>query len=232
METTFKCLIVDDDLLARKSLERLCGKLEVIDLVGTCASAEEALVRLRKTEVDLLLLDIEMEGLSGLELLDELSVMPQVIFTTSKKEYAYEAFAYDVTDYLKKPFDFSRFRRAIEKAHHLFQQSQAYKIEAKDVYLRVDGRLVRVELDDILYFENVGDYIKVFTAQDTYIIHGTLKTVGQKLPHPHFFRVHRSFIVNLHKIKDIEEGTLVINKVVIPISRANRPALLRQLNLL
>lgn len=232
METNLKCLIVDDDLLARKSLERLCAKLEVIELVDTCASAEEALVCLRKNEVDLLLLDIEMEGLSGLEMLEQLSVTPQVIFTTSKEEYAYEAFAYDVTDYLKKPFDFPRFRRAIDKAYHLFQQSQAYKRQARDVYLRVEGRLVRVAFDDILYFENVGDYIKVFTRQGHYLIHGTLKTLAQKLPHPRFFRVHRSFIINLDKIKDIEEGTLVIDKAVIPISRANRPALLRQLNLL
>jgi DNA-binding LytR/AlgR family response regulator len=227
-----KCIVVDDDLMARKSIERLCGRIPELTFSGSCENAGEALQLLRQQPVDLIFLDIEMPGLSGIEMLDQLSVIPQVIFTTSKTEYAYEAFEYQVTDYLKKPIDFPRFQKAVKKALTIQEQSQAYKLQAKEVYLKVDGRLIRVDFDDILFFENIGDYIKVVTEKETYIIHGTLKTIGAKLQGPQFFRVHRTFIVNLQKIKDIEENTLVIGKKVIPISRANKPGLLSKLNLL
>lgn len=218
--------------MARKSLEHLCSKVKGLENVGICESAEDALQLLRKQAVDLLFLDIEMPGLSGLEMLEHLTVLPQVIFTTSKTEYAYDAFEYQVTDYLKKPIELPRFQKAVAKARSIHEQTQAYRLKAKEVYLRVDGRLVRVAFDDILYFENVGDYIRVVTKENKFIIHGTLKNIGGKLQAPQFFRVHRSFIVNLQKIKDIEENTLVIEKKVIPISRANKPLLLGKLNLL
>lgn len=226
------CMIVDDDMMARKSLERLCKKIESLNVVQICENGKEALDALSKEPIDLIFLDIEMPELTGIDFLHHAVSLPQVIFTTSKTEYAFEAFEYEVTDYLKKPIAFPRFQKAVEKAEEIHKKNNAYRANANEVYVREEGRLTRIPYEDILYFENVGDYVRVKTHNSSHIIHGTLKGIDAKLTNPQFLKVHRSFIVNLSKIKDIEENTLVIDKKVIPISRANKPVLMGKLNLL
>ena len=226
------CMIVDDEIMARKSLGRFCEKHEDLNVVQIRENGKEALAYLTEHSVDLIFLDIEMPELSGLEFLEQVVVLPQIIFTTSKTEYAYEAFEYSITDYLKKPINFPRFQLAVEKAIEVQKNNNAYRANAKEVYLKVEGKYVRVAYDDILYFENVGDYVKVKTKENSYIIYSTLKNIDGKLNNPRFLKVHRSFIVNLNKIKDIGEGTLVIEKKVIPISRANKSILMNKLNIL
>lgn len=226
------CMIVDDEIMARKSLQRFCEKHENLNVVQICENANDALSYLTEHSVDLVFLDIEMPELSGLEFLEQVTTLPQIIFTTSKTEYAYEAFEYSITDYLKKPINFTRFQQAVEKAIEEQQKNNAYRANAKEVYLKVEGKYVRVAYHEILYFENAGDYVKVKTIESSYIIYSTLKNIDAKLNNPQFLKVHRSFIVNLNKIKDIEEGTLVIDKKVIPISRANKSILMSKLNIL
>ncbi len=226
------CMIVDDEIMARKSLGRFCEKHDNLNVVQICENANDALSYLIEHSVDLIFLDIEMPELSGLEFLEQVVTLPQIIFTTSKTEYAYEAFEYSITDYLKKPINISRFQQAVEKALEEQQKNNAYRANAKEVYLKVEGKYVRVAYDEILYFENAGDYVKVKTTESSYIIYSTLKNIDAKLDNPQFLKVHRSFIVNLNKIKDIEEGTLVIEKKVIPISRANKSILMNKLNIL
>ncbi len=226
------CIIVDDDLMARKGLERLCTKSELLNTIGICENATAALELLSKEPIDLIFLDIEMPEITGIEFLENAVSLPQVIFTTSNTEYAYEAYNYQVTDFLKKPITYPRFKQAVEKAYAIHEKNNAYKANAQEVYVREDGRFVRIPFDHILYFENVGDYIRVKTVDGSHIMHGTLKGIDGKLDNPQFLKVHRSFIVNLSKIKDIEENTLVIEKKVIPISRANKPVLMGKLNLL
>lgn len=226
------CMIVDDDLIDRKSLERLCKKMENLSLVRVCENGKEALHALKTDMIDLIFLDIEMPELTGIDFLHHAVSLPQVIFTTSNTEYAVEAFEYQVTDYLKKPIAFPRFRIAVEKAVDNFIRMNNYRAQAKEVYIREEGRLVRIPFENILYFENVGDYIRLKTTENNHIIHGTLKNIVGKLKNPDFLRVHRSFIVNLSKIKDIKENTLVIDKKVIPISRSHKPTLMSKLNLL
>ncbi|MDB4727640.1 LytTR family DNA-binding domain-containing protein [Saprospiraceae bacterium] len=226
------CMIVEDDLMSCKSLERLCKKVEDINVVRICENGKEALEAVSHESLDLIFLDIEMPELNGIDFLNNAVSLPQVIFTTSKTEYAYDAFEYQVTDYLKKPIAFPRFQIAVEKAIETHKKNNAYRTKADEVYIREEGRLVRVPYDDILYFENVGDYVRVKTTAFSHVIHGTLKGIDAKLTNPEFLKVHRSFIVNLSKIKDIEENTLVIDKKVIPISRANKPILMGRLNLL
>ncbi len=228
------CLIVDDDSMARLALERLCQKQELLHVVGTCASAAEALEKLaEETPVDLLFLDIEMPEISGIELLDRLPVSPMVIFTTSKADYAFDAFEYGALDYLKKPITQPRFEQAIQKLLKNQEENQAYRRLANELYIRQDGRLLRIACDDILYFENVGDYVRIRTESGkSHIIHGTLKGIDEKLADPRFLKIHRTFIINLQKIKDIEENTVVIEKTVIPISRAHKPILMARLNVL
>ena len=173
-----------------------------------------------------------MPGLTGIEFLSAVSVLPQIIFTTSKTEYAFEAYQHQVTDYLQKPIDYSRFLLAVEKALEIQKQNDFYKAAAEEVYIREEGKYIRVSYDTILYFENVGDYVKVVTETGNHIIYSTLKNIAKKLNHTRFLKVHRSYIVNLSKIKDIDESSLVINRKVIPISRANRPLLMGRLNIL
>lgn len=229
-------LIVDDDLMSRKALERMCQQDERLDIAAICDSATAARDVMAEKEIDLLLLDVEMPEMNGIELLHSLPVLPQVIFTTSKAEYAADAFEFQAIDFLKKPITPARFSVAIEKAVKNRQQNQYMGSptggNSNEIYIRENGRFLRLNADDILYFENVGDYVRVKTNSDSHIIHGTMKGLDEKITDPRFFKVHRSYIVNLHKIKDIEEGSLVIERTVIPISRAHRAPLLAKLNIL
>lgn len=225
-------MIVDDDVMARKALEKLCSRTDRLEVVSVCNDAEEALDVMSRLEVDLIFLDIQMPGLSGIEFLEKLTYLPQIIITTSVKEYAYEAFEYQVTDFLKKPILLPRFLKAIDRAVEFQTKLAAYRAHIQDVFVRQEGKFIRVELDEILFFENVGDYVRIRTEKNTFLIHSTLKNIEEKLNDPRFLKVHRTYIVNLSKIKDIEENTLVIDKTVIPISRANRPILMNRINVL
>lgn len=230
-----KCLIVDDDSMARTALQRLCAKQEQLEVLATCESAEEALLFFQNpdNEVDLVFLDVEMPGLSGQELLDKLPVTPMVIFTTANAEYAYDAFEYGAIDFLKKPISQPRFEQAVQKVLNLQLGNQQFQASSTNIYVRTEGKFIRLNCDDILFFENVGDYIRIKTASGgNHIIHGTLRGVDERLKDPRFLKVHRSYIVNLDKIVDIEENTLVIDKSVIPISRAHKPLLMNRLRIL
>jgi DNA-binding LytR/AlgR family response regulator len=227
-----KCIVVDDDLMARKSIDRLCEKNEYLHLIGSFENGNDALAFMEKEAVDLLFLDIEMPELSGIELLNRLPILPMIIFTTSKTEYAFDAFEFQAIDYIKKPVTAQRFEQAVTKAYETAKKRQSYQTQANDLYVREDGRFIRVSCDEVLFFENVGDYVRVKTTKGQYIIHGTLKSIDEKLNDARFLKIHRSFIVNLDKIKDIEENSLVIDKTVIPISRANKGELMGRLKVL
>lgn len=225
-------MIVDDDALARKSMEKLCEKTTHLEVISVCASAAEAINKINENQIDLILLDIEMPDKTGLELLDELSYQPQIVFVTSNRDYAFEAFEYQVTDFVKKPVKVKRFMAAVDKAIKVQEGIEAYKKRSGDLYIRSEGRYIRLNINDIFFFENVGDYVRVKTETDAYIIHSTLKNIDRNLRDPRFLRIHRTYIINLDKIKDIKENTLVIDKDVIPISRANKSILMSRLNFL
>ena len=225
------CIIVEDELMARKSLQRFCEEHDSLNLFGVFENAEDALDFLAKESVDLIWLDVEMSGLSGLDLLKNITSMPQVVMTTSKTEYAFEAYQYQVTDYIKKPITQPRFKMAVEKVLELNVRKSTASPERNEIYVKSEGRYIRLAYLDILYVENIGDYVKIITHKQSYIVHTTMKYLEEKLGRS-FLRVHRSFIVHLDKIVDIEENTLVIENKVIPISRANKPELLNRLNML
>ncbi len=227
-----KTLIIDDEIMARKAMHKYSENNPHLQVIGESENAEEALKVMDKLEVDLMLLDIEMPGMSGLELLDKLPYFPHVVFTTSKAEYAYDAFEYDVVDFLKKPITKPRFDKAIDKVITQVEKEESIASQSakREMYIREDGKYIRIPFDTILYFENVGDYISIKTTNGNHIMHGALKSLDNKLSNPNFLKVHRSFIVNMEKIKDIEDNTLVIDKKVIPISRAHKPILLKSIN--
>lgn len=234
MMNKLKCMIVEDDPLSRKSLERLCGQNDKLELSWVCETAKKGLEILVESAPDLIFLDIEMPEMNGIEFLEEATDLKQVIFTTSKESYAYEAFQYEVTDYLKKPIAIKRFNRAIDKAFEINEVNNIYKNNAKDLYIKEDGKYVRISYSDILFFENVGDYVRIVTTKSSHIFHSTLSSIVKKLSDPRFFKVHRSFIINLDKVKDIhiQDNNLVVDTKLIPISRANKPLLIGRLNIL
>jgi DNA-binding LytR/AlgR family response regulator len=226
-------IIVDDEPISRSFLERYCEKIGNVTVAGSFPDSETALQFLQKNEIDVLFLDVEMPGDSGFQLLDKLVVMPKVILTTSKTEYAYDAFQYNVTDYLKKPFSYVRFQESVSKAFEsLNDKKEAVKVEKKeDVFIKSDGKLTRLNYEDILYIESVGDYVKYCTPDKKYITHTTLKAVEEKINNQHFMKVHRSFIVNLRKINNIQEYTLLIGNSLIPISKLLKTEVMGRLNL-
>lgn len=229
-----KALIIDDEEMARKALNRFCEKMDNIEVLGLFENGSEALDFMSKNEIDLIFLDVEMPGISGLEMLDQISILPQVIMITSNSNYAFDAYEYDVTDFLKKPITQPRFFKAIEKVEsNLNRINQIHQSSlAQEIYVKSEGKLVRLPYETISFFENVGDYIKVVSTIGNYIIHGTLKGLDAKLNYPRFLKVHRSFIINLDKVTDIEDNTILIGKSVIPISRAHKSILMTNLNII
>lgn len=223
-----KCLIVDDDQMARASLELMCQKIDDLEIVGLCQSGIEAMAFLKKEPVDLILLDIQMPDFSGMDLVKSVENLPLVIFTTGHSEYAVEAFEHQVTDFLTKPVEFPRLLKAIDRAREE-KTSDNTGGEMQEIFIKVDGRYVRLDLADVLYVESLGDYVTFRTEKDKFVVHSTLKNIDDKIKNNHFLKVHRSYIVNLSKVVDIEETNMVIHDKVIPISRSHKPVLMNRI---
>lgn len=229
------CLIVDDNKIARTTLRQLASQINDITIAGECDNAMDAYNRLQETHVDVILLDIEMPGMSGLELTRNLgSKRPLIIFTTSKKDYAAEAFDLNVADFIVKPVTPARFIQAIEKAKEILQSNREEVNIRNDEFLFIrDSNVVkRLKLEDILYAEAMGDYVKLHTQHRFFAIHSTLKAVEERLPGTKFFRVHRSYVVAVSKIDTIQNGVLIINGKSIPVADAYRGSLNRRMNIL
>jgi DNA-binding LytR/AlgR family response regulator len=228
-------LIIDDNKMARLTSKQLAGRIADLTIVAECSNAFEAYNLLLAEPIDLLLLDIEMPGMSGLELTKNLvNKRPLIIFITSKKEYAADAFDLNVVDYIIKPITNSRFIQAIDKARETLnsiKEEVKFK-EDEFVFIRDSNIVRRLKLDNILYAEAMGDYVKLYTLERFYAIHATLKTVEERLPASRFLRVHRSYLVAINKIDSMEGGALVINRKPLPVADAYRSALNKRMNIL
>ena len=230
-----KCIIVDDNTMARMALKQLVNQVPSLELVAECSDATEALDAINSQQIDVLLLDIEMPGMTGIDLIKKLgNTKPLIIFTTGKKDYAAEAFELNVVDYLVKPIVLQRFKQAIEKAQEVLDSNkQEVKVEEQGfVFVKDNGILKRISIDDILFLEAMGDYVKVHTPQKFHVVHATLKSIEEKLPASKFLRVHRSYIVAINKIDYIQEGTISIGKTTIPVADTHKSNLNKRLNLL
>jgi two-component system LytT family response regulator len=229
------CLIVDDQKVFRAVLKKLINLDASLTLIGECTDATEAHHKILNHQIDILFLDIEMPGISGMELAKILEgKRPMIIFTTSRPEYAAEAFDLNVVDFLVKPIVPTRFLRAVEKAREIFKGKDLTASHKDDgfVFIRDSNVVKRLKVDDILYLEAQGDYVRIYLADHGHTIHSSLKSVEQKLPAHIFLRVHRSFIINLGKVDTIEGGTLIINRHMVPVSDAYRPALNKRMQIL
>lgn len=232
------CIIIDDEKMARVIIRTLCDEIKSLNLVEEFSGAIQAIKYLNENQVDLIFLDIHMPNFSGLDFIKTLKDPPKIIFTTSDPKFAIEAFEYDfIVDYLLKPVELPRFEKAIRKAEklHLAQENITTKKEAivkNDFYVNIDRRLIKIDLPSIYLIQAKGDYINIKTEDKNYVVHSTLKKIEEKLPDSLFLKVHRSYIINVKKIIDIEDNSVLIKKDVIPVSRSNRPELMKRLDLL
>ena len=233
------CIIVEDIQIAADFLRKFCEKSDLVEVKGHFLNVTDALEFLDRERVDLLFLDVEMPGANGFELLDRLTYSPMIILTTSKIEYAFNAFQYHVNDYLKKPFTYKRFLEAIDK----LQQQSAETVPAQQttvtsptdaefLFIKADDKLTKVRKDDILFLESMRDYVKFVTPSKNYVTYSTLKNMEEKLNGQTFLKVHRSYIVNLSKIDDIRGNTIYILGNQIPIGKGHKEDLEARLNIL
>jgi DNA-binding LytR/AlgR family response regulator len=238
------CIILDDEKMARTILRTLCNEIKSLNVVEEFSNAMQAIKYLNENEVDLIFLDIHMPDFNGLDFIKTLKNPPKIILTTSDPKFAIEAFEYDfIVDYLLKPLEIKRFEKAINKAvKHQSNKTTETNLETKEVksnleskndfYVNIDRRLIKIDLPSIYLIEAKGDYINIKTEDKNYTVHSTLKKIEEKLPDSLFLKVHRSYIINIKKIIDIEDNSVLIKRDVIPVSRSKRPELMKRLDLL
>ncbi|HEX8315448.1 MAG TPA: LytTR family DNA-binding domain-containing protein [Flavisolibacter sp.] len=237
--SAIRCLIVDDEPLARDVLRRYIENIPSLIVCSECGNAIEAMGYLQQNPVDLIFLDIHMPQVKGIDLLRILSHPPKVIFTTAHAEYALEGYDLDAVDFLLKPIQFERFLKAVGRAFHYVKPmaattaTPATNDEAKKeayIYLRADRKMVKVLLQDILYVESMKDYVKVYTGNGTIITKQSITAMEAMLPERSFIRTHRSFIASVDKIKSFTTELIEIEKAEIPIGKLYRNNVMKVLS--
>lgn len=219
-----RCLIVDDEPLAREGLGKYVEKMPGLTLVGACQSAFEALQYLQKEKIDLLFLDIQMPDMTGLELIKALPAPPKVVFTTAYREFAVEGFDLNAIDYLVKPIPFDRFARAVQKAQKVLgangHDTPQEASPSDQIFIKSDGQIIKIPIGEIRYAESAKDYVFIYTETQRYMALLSLKQLEGNLPRSLFFRVHRSYLVAIAAINRLEGYHLFIGETRIPISRS------------
>lgn len=232
------CIIVDDEELARVIIEEYCSKIDHLNVIGSFGKALDAITFINNNKVDLIFLDIHMPELNGFDFIDSLHNPSNVILTTSDSNFALNAFEYKcIIDYLVKPVKLPRFIKAVTKIDYksvntnsVDNKSPINEDDNNELYVNIDRRLVKILMPDIYLIEAKGDYINIKTNQKNHIVHTTMKKIEEKLPQELFLKVHRSYIINVKEIIDIEDNSVLIKKDVIPVSRSNKPELMKRLN--
>jgi DNA-binding LytR/AlgR family response regulator len=219
-----RCLVIDDEPLAIKLLEDHISSVPFLSLVQSYTNPLEALISIKNNPVDLIFLDIQMPQLNGIQFMELLQNRAMVIITSAYQEYAIEGFEHNVVDYLLKPISFERFYRAVEKAHSLKNPNSAvakpdelHPATGGYIFVKVETKMMRVELDDIYYIEGLKNYVSIYTKTQRIVTLQVMKQLEEVLPPNRFVRVHKSFIVALDKINVIERQELHIKDQIIPI---------------
>lgn len=213
-----KCIITDDEPIARKGLRSYIEKIDFLTLTGECEDAIQLNTMLKTTPPDLLFLDIEMPHISGIELLSSIHNPPKVIIISAYEQYALKGYELDVVDYLLKPVSFERFLKAVNKVHDLLEKETKNTGE-KYVFVKSDKQLKKILLKEILFIESMENYITIYTTSSKEIVYTTLKHMLDSLPGENFLQVHRSYIANIEHIKSIEGNLLNIGTHKIPVAR-------------
>ncbi|HOX84268.1 MAG TPA: LytTR family DNA-binding domain-containing protein [Chryseolinea sp.] len=232
----FQYIIVDDEPLARRLITSHASKIEGLELVGECGNAIEAINLLRNKPVELIFLDIQMPEVTGIQFVNTLKNPPSIIFTTAFRDFAPEAFELEAIDYLLKPISFERFVKSVNK----FFDRKTVKIpavsetreDAQDfLYIKVDRKIHKVLMSDVLYIESLDEYVKVHMLDKILITRENISTLEQKLSKNSFVRIHRSFIVSVRKVTSLSSDGVEIGKMLLPFGRAYKQSALTALGI-
>ena len=232
---SLRCIIVDDEPIARNILLEYVQRDDRLTLAASHSTATDALREFNTLRPDIIFLDIKMPNISGFEMLRSLPQQPYIIFTTAYREYAVEGFNLNAVDYLLKPFSFERFLQSVNKVFLLNVAKTAGSHAAhteengKDIFVKSDGKLFRLNLDDIYYIEALKEYVRIFSKDGSHVIYQTMQHLEEKLPPEMFFRIHRSYIVGLRHIKTIEGNTVTVHQTQLPISRYTKDQFMKNI---
>lgn len=225
----YSCIIIEDEPLALEKTKDFVHKVPFLNLSATFDNALTGLTYLNNNKVDLLFLDINMDELSGIELLESSKITSQVIITTAYQEYALKGYELQITDYLLKPFTFNRFLQAVNKA----QQNLSQRIADKPVdfiFVKTENRLEKIMINDILYIEGMRDYLRIHTSNKKIMTLQSFNELEQLLPSHLVCRVHKSYMIAINKIDAIERGRIKIADQLIPVSETYKEAFLQLIN--
>lgn len=219
-----KCIIIDDEPLAIKVIESHLKEMPEMELVATFNSPLEALPLMKDSDIEAIFLDINMPKMNGLDFLRSLTNKPHVIITTADREFAVDSFDLDVLDYLVKPVPLGRFLKTINKLSNRIQLESggADDVSLQEepfIFLKVDKKMMKIKLNDILFIESLKDYIKVMTTLGDYLVHKSMTSISEELPESNFIRIHRSFAIAINKIEFVEGNSVMIANRRIPIGR-------------
>lgn len=233
-----KCIIVDDEPLAIEAIDMHLEHFNEIEVVARCSNAMEAFEVLKKKNVDLMFLDIQMPKITGISFIKSLSNPPKIVITTAYPDYAVEGFELEVIDYLLKPIPFERFMAAIDKFYKLREKGIAIvkdnneaPAEKNYMFVRSERKMVKVFFDEILYIESLKDYVQIKTKSRNVITKNQISTFENILPANLFLRIHRSYIVSIDKIDAVAHNTIIIGKYELPIAKSCKTNVMHTLNL-
>ncbi|SHJ15575.1 two component transcriptional regulator, LytTR family [Mesonia phycicola] len=228
-----KAIALDDEPLALNVIETYCNKISSIQLLAKFTSQEEALAFLKKHQVEVLFLDINMPKSTGIDFCNALTQKYKVVFTTAFSQYAVEGFNLNASDYLLKPFSIDRFKVAVQKVEHEINLEQNASSSINDyLVIKADYKLHQINYNDIIYIEALDDYIKIYLEDEKKIVaRHTMKRILEKLPSTLFKRTHRSYIVSLNKITTLQKDSILINNITIPLSSTYKDNILKNFHL-
>lgn len=223
------CIIVDDEPVARKILQEFVDRVPFMDLQGKFENAMKAKAYLQNNETDIIFLDIEMPKVSGLQFLQNTEIAPLVILTTAFPQYALEGYELDIIDYLLKPFAYSRFLKAVQKAKEYIELKNAISANlfSDYIFVKSEKRIEKIEVKDILYAESLGNYVTIYVDNKKIIAYLTLKSLESQLPSTEFIKIHQSFLVACAKINAIEGNEIKLSNKSLPISRNYKDAVMK-----
>jgi DNA-binding LytR/AlgR family response regulator len=229
------CIVIDDELPAIEQMEEYISRIPFLNLLGSFENAIEPVNFLKSNQVDLIFLDIEMEGFTGLQLIKTLQHRPKIVLTTAYDQYAIEAFDLNVFDYLLKPISFERFMKSIDKIFDSFvniKSSDTNELQYKRDYffVKTEFRMQRVDFKDILFIEGMSEYLRIVTSKEKIMTLQNFKTIEESLPSENFVRVHKSFLVAIDKIESVEKSRIKIGDKLIPVSNTYKDAFYLILN--
>jgi len=226
----YKCIIIEDEPLAMERMESFVAKVPFLNLLKTFDNGLDALLYLKHNDVDILFLDINLGDLSGIQIAENFKNKIEIIFTTAYPEYALKGFELNVTDYLLKPFTFDRFYQSVERVLQKFDiQNNQFKVP-KFLFIKTEYRLEKIDIDDILYIEGMGDYRRIHTISKKIMTLQTFKELEKELINTSLIRIHKSFVVNVYHIESIERDRVNICNQLLPISQTYRKSLYEKLS--